>query len=71
MPCSIRVIYDLRSLELYVNNKLASRCDLLAPLPRLTGGIILGCGYGSPGPSLEPYTGTIEELKIIAAPVKP
>ena len=71
MPCSIKVVYDMRWLELYVNNKLSARCDIPDRLPRLSGGIILGCGYGSPGPSLEPYTGSIAGLKIMAAPVRP
>jgi hypothetical protein len=71
MPCAVKVVYDIRSLELYIDKKLSARCDVNDRIPRLSGGIILGCGHGSPGPSLEPYTGAIAGLTIMAAPVRP
>ncbi|MEK6795739.1 MAG: endo-1,3-alpha-glucanase family glycosylhydrolase [Spirochaetota bacterium] len=69
--CSVQVVYDLRSLEIYIDKKLSARIDMQGRLPRLSGGLIIGCGYGNPGPSAEPFTGAISALSIHAAPLRP
>lgn len=70
-PCSVQAVYDLGSLELYIDKKLSARTVMQGRQPRLSGGLIIGCGYGSPSPSAEPFTGAISGLTIHAAPLRP